>query len=254
MKRNFTQFSKTFAAVLCVCVLAFSIYQFTAGEKVYAEGNVLYEEVQDTAQVGYRTVSVELPGEASEPIEIPDIDFEALTAVNVEGLAWIYLPDSRINYPVAQGEDNKYYLNHLIDGRRNSNGTIFLDYRNSPDFSDRNNALYGHRMKSGAMFAGIEKYKQQSYYDDHPYMYLVTKDACYRVDLFAGIVKDASDIALAFSSDQAFLDYIEELRARSTFESPVQVGAGDRLLTMSTCARDFKNARYTLIGKLTQVW
>ena len=247
---------KTFLVVLCVCVMAFSAWQLYAGEQEYQRGDDLYGEVLDTANAGYMAVYLpaEEPGATPEPIVIPDIDFEALSQVNVEGLAWIYCPDSMINYPVVQGEDNKFYLNHLIDGKRNRNGTIFLDYRNAPDFTDHNSVLYGHHMRSGKMFAGIEKYKKQEHFDEHPYMYLVTATSCYRVELFAGIVKDASDITLTFTNDAAFLIYVAGLYERSTFKSPVEVGPEDRLLTLSTCTYDFKNARYTLIGKLRQVW
>lgn len=56
------------------------------------------------------------------------------------------------------------------------------------DFSGQNNVLYGHHMSDGSMFASISNYKQQWYYDAHPYYFLYTNDGTYRVDLFAGII------------------------------------------------------------------
>ena len=249
------KFFRTFALVLCLCVVAVSGYQLYIGQREYDQGEDMYTEVVQGVQgAELQTVMIpaEEPGATPEPIVIPDIDFEVLSQVNVEGLAWIYSPDSKINYPVVQGKDNKYYLNHLIDDKRNRYGTIFLDYRNSPDFSDRNSVMYGHHMRNGSMFAGIELYKEQSYYDAHPYMYLLTKNACYRIELFAGVVRDNSDNVLFFENDAAFLAHVAALREKSTFLSPVQVTVDDRLITLSTCAYDFKNARYILVGRARQ--
>ena len=39
--------------------------------------------------------------------------------------------------------------------------------------------------------------------------------------------------------------------SRSRGASEVEVGAGDRIVSLSTCSYDFENARYVLFGRLT---
>ena len=64
---------------------------------------------------------------------------------------------------MVQTTDNDYYLTHLFTGEVNRMGCIFIDYRNAPDFSDRNTAMYAHHMRNGSMFADLENYESQDW-------------------------------------------------------------------------------------------
>ena len=121
------------------------------------------------------------------------VDFAALEGVNSDIVAWLYGADTGLNYPIVQAEDNDYYLYRLLDGTWNKNGTIFMDYVNRSDFSDQNTLVYGHHMKSGAMFGALVQYKKQEFYDAPPYLYLYTPQQSYRLDLIAGSVVDYDD-------------------------------------------------------------
>ncbi len=64
---------------------------------------------------------------ASPKPEIPDdeaifrtVDFTALQEdTNADIYAWIYIPDTRIDYPVLQHpSDDTYYLNYNLDGSK----------------------------------------------------------------------------------------------------------------------------------------
>lgn len=83
-------------------------------------------------------------------------------------LAWLYCPDTVINYPVVQSDDNEYYLRRLMDGSSNTAGTLFADYRCSPDFSDPHTVIYGHNMKNDTMFGILPEYGAQEFYEPHP--------------------------------------------------------------------------------------
>ena len=189
----------------------------------------------------------QLPGETA-PIEV---DFEILWETNEDVVGWIYCEDTPINLPLVQAEDNDYYLHRLIDGTWNISGTLFVDYRNAGNFSDINTIIYGHNMKNKGMFGTLSNYKEQSYYEDHPVMWLLTPDENYKVELIAGYVTPSTSEIYSFGqTEEEVLALAEQSIGKSTFISDFQVSQGDRYVTLSTCSYEYDNARYILIGRL----
>ncbi len=184
------------------------------------------------------------------------IDVEKLMEINGDYVAWIYLPSTMLDYPVVQGKDNDFYLKRMFNGETNSCGTIFVDARNLPKFRESNTLMYGHHMRNGSMFKAISYYEEQEYFEAHPYLLIVAPEAHYLVELIAGYTTDSSDhcydIALSDFRDMSY--YLTKAKQKSDFDSTVEVEEGDRLVTLSTCAYAFENARYVAIGKLTQLW
>ena len=251
-------------SLIFVIGLAVSIYQIAGQLREYREGEDAYTDLESYIDIpeGHEdpnapedilTESGETAPEESR-IQWPTVDFIALAEINPDIVGWITIEGTEVNYPVVQGNDNQYYLKHLFSGEYNSSGCIFLDSRVADDFSDRHNILYGHHMKNGTMFSGLDQYKKQEFYDEHPYALLMTPDGNYRVDFFAGYVASVEDNAwnMGFGSDAEFEAWLEEARDRSLIESDVSVAATDRILTLSTCSYEFSNARFVLLGVLSQ--
>ena len=190
----------------------------------------------------------QLPQETA-PIEV---DFGVLAETNGDIIGWLYSEGTPINLPVVQSGDNSYYLRRLIDGTWNNSGTLFADYRNAGDFSDNNTIIYGHNMKNKEMFGTLPNYREQSYFDGHPVMWLLTPDGSYKLELAAGYVTPAASDVFSFGqSEEAVLAAVRQAMERSTFTSDVEIRPGDRFLTLSTCSYEYENARYVLIGRLT---
>ena len=255
--------------VLCALVIALCLYQLIPMWIEYSEGNSAYKEFEQ----GYLTTvepdserypkpSFSLaPGQtppAYVNIKQPSIavDFERLREINPDVVAWIYCKDTAINYPVVQGADNDYYLHFLFDKKRNSSGSIFMDYRNMRDFSNRNTIVYGHRMNNGSMFASLLGYKEQSYYELHPFLELYTPDGFYIIEVFSAYTTSAQGeyVCLDFADDVAFEAYLQEIKAASKIEIDVPISAEDRVVMLSTCEKGADTLRFTVQCKLVPVW
>ncbi|MCL2146532.1 MAG: class B sortase [Synergistaceae bacterium] len=180
-----------------------------------------------------------------------NINFEKLKVVNRDTAAWLYSPDTVIDYPLMRADDYNYYLNHLPDGTRNANGSLFIDYNSASDFSGQLTVIYGHNMKSGSMFGGLKGYKSQSYFEKNPYMYLYTENSNYRIDLLYGALIDAGkwrEQAFMFEENaKSLLSYAAQ---NTTFTSSVEYREGDKIVVLSTCSYEFDDARYVVIGIL----
>lgn len=248
---------KLLAAFFC-CVAIFSAYKIFTGVKGYREAERTYEEIRQYVYMDTSEKRTEVSAAESiieeDSIDLPKIDFAALSELSEDVKAWIYIEGTEVNYPIAQSEDNNYYLRRLLDGTYNTAGTLFLDYRNGEDFSDMHNVVYGHNMDDGSMFHTILKYKEQAFYDEHPTAYLMTPGKSYEIEFFSGYVAAASDDAwkMDFADERSFEDWINAAESKSYFESGIHPGSNDRLITLSTCSYDFNDARFVLLGVLRE--
>lgn len=246
------------AALLTLSLLVLSAGGYVLGQRTaeYAEGDEAYSGLEE-----YVSFPSSFPGEdesgglqQTETPQVqsgaPNVDFAALSRINPDIVGWLYCEGTQINYPVVQGGDNTYYLDHLFDGTQNANGCLFLDSRVDASFSSVHSIIYGHHMRSGAMFAALDGYKRQSFYDAHRAMLLITPDATYDVQLFAAYVADPSEDAweVSFANDGEIQTWIDAAIAQSTFTSDVKPTPGDRLLTLSTCSYEFGDARFVVVG------
>ena len=264
--------------ILLIClfasVLVFSLWRLWNIFRAYQEGNNQYESLEQYATVlDYmdrdntgETVSMvvepsvtEIPEDnalVKENVDVsawPQVDFEQLALINPDIVGWIYIDGTKINYPVAQADNNNYYLNRLFDGSRNAAGCIFLDYRSSSDFLDRHSIIYGHHMKDNSMFADLVLYKKQTFYDEHPVALFVTPDAYYEIQFFSGYVTDTWSDAWNLNIDETEFDnWLSQLRKKSYFEASACPSKEDRIITLSTCTYEYDTAKFVIHGYVSK--
>ena len=226
--------------VILIAVLLFSAYKIYEILSEWNEGTQSYSKVTEEF-VTY-----------TEESEVPEVNFTELQETYNASIGWVRIEGTRVDYPVAQWTNNSYYLNHLLDGTRNNNGTIFMDYRNNTDLSDRNTFIYGHHMKNGSMFGSLVGYKKQSYYEEHPIVEYITPEKTWRAEIFSAQIVDAgSDVfTLVYADDEEFNAYLKEMQKASLIDTDVTVTAEDRILTLMTCTYEYDNARFVVQAKL----
>lgn len=161
---------------VCLMLLGFGICMGIGTFLMYREGEQEYDTLRQYVAVEEpkENADGETPEEDQE--ERVTVDFDALKKLNPEIIAWIRIPNTKIDYPVVQGTDNEYYLKHTFKKTEHVAGSIFLDKDNSPDFSNRKSILYGHNMKDGSMFQGLHKYENGQYLETHNKVFLYLPD------------------------------------------------------------------------------
>jgi len=238
---------------LSICAMTVCGYKLWETHRVYQIGKESYSDLADRVRPAESSGESKSQPERSPDVDIPDmnLDYEALQEVNNNAAAWLYCPDTVIDYPVMKATDYDYYLHHLPDGTYNANGTLFIDYNNAPDFSDKLTVIYGHHMRSGKMFGSLKGYKGQAYFNEHPYMYLYTEKGNYRIDLMYGcVIGEGQWRVQAFMFDANLDTLLTYAAQNTTFTSGVQYTENDRIVALSTCSYEFDNARYVVIGVL----
>lgn len=202
------------------------------------------------AQIGYKKANDYYNGIAEMAVKdssgedgIPQIDFDALKKESDDIVGWIYVPGTRINYVVAQGETNNTYLRHLPNGEYSENGTIFMDMDGTaPGMVDQQTTLYGHHMNDGAMFEPIDASMDQKVFDAFKKVYYITPEMTYVLKpMFTMQVQDDYVDARRtnFDSEKAFTQYLQASLAQakaSAKDAAAEVEKADKVLTLVTCA------------------
>lgn len=265
MKRKIRRGLIVLLALIFVGSLGMVIYrtmEYKEGEEIYAEAAELVQlpDLSDLPDpVLEETVETE---ETDAPVYVDpyadalrNMDFAALREVNSDVLGWILIPNTVISYPLVQGDDNQYYLKHTWKKWTSAVGAIFLEYQNSPDFSDFNTIIYGHRMNNGSMFASLKNYKKQSYWAAHPYVYITDDNGSHKYEIFAAyeVSTAGTTYQIGFSGDaskQAFLDYC---LGQSVIDTGITPTVHDKILTLSTCTGNGHATRWVVQARLKGV-
>ena len=168
-------------------------------------------------------------------------------------VGWLTIPGTQIDYPFVQGNDNEYYLHMDLDQNWSLAGTIFMDYRNSKDFSDFNTIIFGHNMRNGSMFGTLQNFNDQNFFDNNRTGIIFLADKTYEIEIMAfAVIKPDDGVIynpnIMIEADKiTFLDYV---RSTARHYRDVGVTTDDRIITLSTCNYEFDDARMVVIGKV----
>lgn len=189
---------------------------------------------------------------------------ELMLQENSDFKGWITVPNTKIDNPIYQTDNNEFYLTHNQLKQKSVYGALFFDCKNviTELETDKNLVIYGHHMKNGSMFANLIKYKSLSFYKENPTVEFSTlyKKSTYKV--YAAFVLNASkadDNAYIYNisrknfiDDNDFDSWVNEARERSLINTGVDVKNGDNIITLVTCTYDFDNARFVVMARETR--
>jgi sortase B len=176
--------------------------------------------------------------------------FKELLDINKDVVGWIKIPGTKIDYPVVQGDNNQFYLNHDINKEISSHGSIFMDYRSSHD-EELNTVIYGHNMKDGSMFAGLSQYKKADFYEKNPYIEYDSLGQSMKWQIFSVYIYQLNDdyFKVYFNDSKEYYQYLDEIIFKSIYDTGVVVTQEDKILTLMTCSYETNDSRIVIHAK-----
>lgn len=227
------------AGILILLMLSYGVYSLWDTYKIYADS------FADEELLKFRP--------ADDGGDNPTL--EDLKKKNPDVKAWLQVPESNIDYPVVQGQDDMEYINKNVYGEFELSGAIFLSCLNKDDFSDPYNLIYGHNMKNGGMFADVVDFINKKYFDEHKKGKLYLTNETKKIQFFACMKVTASDTKI-YHPDGYRKENLDDLliyiREHAVQYRDLNVTKEDSLIALSTCSEAETNGRVVLIGKFVK--
>ena len=184
-------------------------------------------------------------------------EYLALHESNPDVTGWLSVPNTVIDYAVALGDDNDYYLSHNLAGEESKSGALFFDFRTDACATARHLIIYGHNMKAGTMFHDLSNYKQKDFFDNNRRITLWVGDEQRVYEVYCAFVADTQEtyfIRTDFVDDDDFLNYMNGLKDLSKFDTGVELTASDQILTLTTCSYEVADAELRFVVQARRVW
>lgn len=247
-----------FCAVICIVTVAIMSSDWFGEKKAEHKYDQLAGNTNKTeGNVDTNTEESPVIDELAElGITIPEksIDWDALYEENEHIYAWIYIPGTKVDYPILQHpEIDDYYLNRNLDGSSGYPGCIYSETVTSKDFTDYNTLIYGHNMRNDTMFGSLHDYENAIFFDEYHYVYIYTPETVLVYDIFAAYMYTNDHIyySFDFGVEEGYQEYIDSIFAirdmTANIREDVEVTSEDYMLTMSTCmGAGRENNRYVV--------
>lgn len=184
---------------------------------------------------------------------------QRLQEENSDIVGWLEIPNTTINYPVLQGEDNEYYMYHNYKKQKSKNGSIFLTKDYDWSIPSSNLLIYGHNMQNGTMFQELLRYKKEEFYKQHPIIRFTTEkeDVEYEIiSVFPSRVyyKSEKNVFRYYyfvnaKNEAEYNEFVKNAKKASLYDIEATAEYGDPLLTLSTCSYHTEDGRFAVVAR-----
>ena len=251
-----TKMRKGIAAV-CFFALAAAVGAVFLSYALIARREAIAGQLRGTAQAPSACASEqECPAASPAPSAAP-IDFAALRRRYPDIYAWLEIPGTAVDNPLLRHPaDDCYYLSHNLDGSEGYPGCLFTESCDAQDFSDFNTVIYGHNMKDRSMFGSLREYKSADFYaQTGGGITLYTPEHAWRYQIFSvRVVADNDETyTLGYAHDDIFGTFITSMKAKSLYDTGVDVTRDDTVLALSTCTGKDGEQRLVAFAKRAEM-
>lgn len=179
-----------------------------------------------------------------------------LFSLNPDFAGWLQIPGTDIDYPVMQTpEDPEYYLGRNFYGEETDRGSIFADGKCDLVRPSENIILHGHHMRDGSMFGSLIDYKDQSFWEEHKYIFFDTIKETHTYEVIAVFISSVNAGAdfpyyqFVDSDEIGYDSFIRLCKKNALYDTGVDAVYGENLLTLSTCEYTADNNRFVVVAK-----
>lgn len=197
--------------------------------------------------------------EIQQPLEILP-EYKELHKKYPDLIGWVKIEGTSIDLPVMQTVDD-FYLHHNIDGEEDINGTLFLDTRDDVVLPSMNLIVYGHNMRSGAMFGSLKQYLDDGFVAKHKQIQFdsIYEKGMYEV-LYVCLTKVGYQDEEGYKyynfiqpkSPEEFDAYFKAIEECAVYDSKQEVTEDDKFLTLSTCNSYTEDGRLFVVARKIQ--
>lgn len=242
-----------FCGYIIIAIIGFTFaYIFYDNYKSMKSVNKIQDELKEVISITDKddiieNISKDTNINPDKKIENPDI--ASIYNINPETVGWLTVPNTNIDYPVVQHNDNAYYLDHNIYFEKDKNGWVFMDYKDDVNILSDNIILYAHnRYYNGVMFGTLQNTMRRSWYTNPDNQLISFKtlyeNLNYKIFSMYKIEVTTDYLRILFPDDDTKLEFFNMLKNRSMYDFGVELNKDDKILTLSTCADE--NNRYVV--------
>ena len=241
----------TFIEVLLLVVaVAYSLFSLWDNRQIYDQVENVTKDLREIKSLsGDDTLSM----------------FDQLRFINPDVHAWITMDGTAIDYPVLQGKTNFSYINTDVYGDFAMLGSIFMDFRNDPNFGDLYTLLMGHDMSGHRMFSDVNLYKDLDFFKQNTTGTLTLPDGEHKLITLSCMVTSAGNSQIFnpqnwrnLTASQIIL-YVQQgamhlnPEGMRLLSQMLAMGMDAHVVALSTCSGEFSDARTILLTLMDPV-
>lgn len=179
-------------------------------------------------------------------------------------VGWLEIKGTNINYPVMQGEDNDYYMDHNYKKEETKSGSIFLDKNYDWSIPSSNLLMYGHNKRSAStMFSDLLQYKEERFYQSYPTIRFTTPEEDAEYEIIAAFLsrvyyKSEKNVFRYYffvnaKNELEYNDFVTNAKKASLYETGKTAEYGDQLMTLSTCEYSQEDGRFAVVARKVNI-
>ncbi|UEA32325.1 class B sortase [Granulicatella elegans] len=226
-----------FLQIPLLIIIAWSVYKIYDYQMDNKSYNILKKDYSSRVE----EISRDIIDSSDDDIEEKEIQagreiVESLNKRYPEVIGRIFIENLDLDFPIVQGKDNSFYLDHDYTGTYHPFGSVFMDARNSNNFSDQNTILYGHNVSSGLVFNALNKYRDREYVEKNPYIIVDSLEGRFVYKIFAVYDVGAyEDYRSKSYNEDKWSDFLSRIKDKNILDYPLPKFE-DKILTLSTCS------------------